>query len=285
MITNFSQRLSHLMKERKISGQRIADAIGKSQKTISRYAKGEVDPNNEVKNQIYKAIAEISGIEEDGMTQEELDLSDFSENFMEDWEWTEYELELGRQHAEEECEKVKYLCRYFHQLTLDAKKYYLSNIHFFHTIEKWEWSAMEIYHNLNQKQKIEFVKILEKFDIDYTAIEQNAKSIAKYMEMIEISKNRPFILMEKNRDKDSYTKEELAMEQEFEEILNDSMSDLPGEPFFLQYTSYDWYVLMRIHFFELYDTDIRLWTQELDEVYMGQKLDSLLGLMRTYECK
>lgn len=39
----FAEILTFLMKEYKISGQKIADKIGKSQKTISRYARGEGD--------------------------------------------------------------------------------------------------------------------------------------------------------------------------------------------------------------------------------------------------
>ena len=44
MENNFSKRLTQLMKQRKISGQKIGEAVGKSQKTISRYANGEIDP-------------------------------------------------------------------------------------------------------------------------------------------------------------------------------------------------------------------------------------------------
>ena len=69
--SRFSHRLTVLMRKRKISGQKIGELVGKSQKTISRYANGEVEPSNEVKNQIYGAIAKLSGIEEDGITEEE----------------------------------------------------------------------------------------------------------------------------------------------------------------------------------------------------------------------
>ena len=63
MENNFSKRLTQLMKQRKISGQKIGEAVGKSQKTISRYANGEIDPPVEMKNKIYKAISDLSGYE------------------------------------------------------------------------------------------------------------------------------------------------------------------------------------------------------------------------------
>ena len=91
--SRFSHRLTVLMRKRKISGQKIGDMIGKSQKTISRYANGEVEPSNEIKNQIYAAIAELSGIEEDGIPEEELELREL---LWKDWGYENIDCEIGR---------------------------------------------------------------------------------------------------------------------------------------------------------------------------------------------
>ena len=56
----FADRLKSLMKERKISGQRIADAVDISQKTVSRYATGESEPTEGMQRSILSAIAELS---------------------------------------------------------------------------------------------------------------------------------------------------------------------------------------------------------------------------------
>ena len=92
METRFSQRLSKLMKERKISGQKIAAAVGKSQKTISRYATGEIEPTEELKNAIFRVIADISGLEEDALTERDLEEREFFQEFS---EWTQQNLECG----------------------------------------------------------------------------------------------------------------------------------------------------------------------------------------------
>ena len=57
----FADVLKTLMKKYKISGQKIADRIGKSQKTVSRYANGDVVPKKKIQEQVLQAVAEIAG--------------------------------------------------------------------------------------------------------------------------------------------------------------------------------------------------------------------------------
>lgn len=291
METRFSQRLSMLMKERKISGQRIADAIGKSQKTISRYANGEVDPSNEIKNNIYRVIADMSGIEEDATTEEELDSQ-------EDWEKLCIELEeefqpgcgeweLGLQTQMEEEDNSRKLMKIFHELTLGAKKYYMQNVNTFHMVEEWEFAVMELFHEFKPQKQAEFVKYLEKFDYNFEQLKYGgcAYKIAAYIEMVRNSENRPMLLIEKNKEEDTNSREEKELEEKYEReleyYLNAPVEVLSDYPNLLSYTPYDWYVLLRITIFELYDPDKRLWSQEYSEIYIGGLLDTLLGNMRT----
>lgn len=291
METRFSQRLSMLMKERKISGQRIADAIGKSQKTISRYANGEVDPSNEIKNTIYRVIADMSGIEEDATTEEELDSQEdweklcieLEEEFQPgcgEWEW-------GLQTQMEEEDNSRKLMKIFHELTLGAKKYYMQNVNTFHMVEEWEFAVMELFHEFKPQKQAEFVKYLEKFDYNFEQLKYGgcAYKIAAYIEMVRNSENRPMLLIEKNKEEDTNSREEKELEEKYEReleyYLNAPVEVLSDYPNLLSYTSYDWYVLLRITIFELYDPDKILWTQEESEIYIGRLLDTLLGNMRT----
>ena len=58
---SFASVLKSLMKKYRISGQKIADRIGKSQKTVSRYANGEVVPKKKYRRQVLQAVSEIAG--------------------------------------------------------------------------------------------------------------------------------------------------------------------------------------------------------------------------------
>lgn len=65
--------------------------------------------------------------------------------------------------------------------------------------------------------------------------------------------------------------------------INSYDDKLLDYPEFLSFTPYDWYVLLRILIFELYDSDPVLWSQDDSEVYIGSALDTLLGNIRTGE--
>lgn len=290
MESRFSKRLSMLMKERKISGQRIGDAIGKSQKTISRYANGEVEPGNEIKNKIYRVIADISGIEEDATTEEELDLQEDWERIYdelnEDLQSGCYEWELGLQESERVTENYFQQERIFHNLSLGAKKYYMKNIDALLMVENWECYVLDIFHEFSPRQQEKFVKYLENFNFDFEVLRNShcVSKIAAYTDMIIHSASRPVLLLEKARDENSWSIEEKELEEEYSHImtlrLNDGCEELLTYPEFLSFTPYDWYVLLRITIFEMYDSEPVLWTQEQSEVYIGKALDTLLGNIR-----
>ena len=103
--------------------------------------------------------------------------------------------------------------------------------------------------------------------------------------MVMNSENRPMLLIEKNKEEDTNSREEKELEEKYEReleyYLNAPVEVLSDYPNLLSYTSYDWYVLLRITIFELYDPDKILWTQEESEIYIGRLLNTLLGNMRT----
>ena len=67
---SFASVLKSLMKKYRISGQKIADRIGKSQKTVSRYANGEVVPKKKIQEQVLQAVSEIAGYSTEDLVAE-----------------------------------------------------------------------------------------------------------------------------------------------------------------------------------------------------------------------
>lgn len=262
--TDFSRRLTYLMKERKISGKRIGDAIGKTQKSISRYANGEVDPDNETKNSIFKAISEISGIPEDGKTIEEIENENFIVEFDDD-EWTDFELELGMQ---SEMDKQDFINRHeklFDSLSLEAKKYYLKYMWKFQMIEEWEYAAIDVYKCLDQKKQEKLMALLERHDLELDRMKDHSK-LAAYIEMIDASKNRPVNLIS-NGKKPSKGEEEIKRKwlDNIYKIANDPelFFVMPFSSELLKYSPEDWYFLLRLNIFESYeDTDGELYEYE-----------------------
>lgn len=285
METRFSQRLSLLMKKRKISGQRLGAAVGKSQKTISRYANGEIDPGVEMKNAIYRAIADISGNEEDAMTEAQLDEQEFfwelSKEMMENPECAE--VQMGLEMAEEREEKERNLIHTFQMLSLGAKEYYLENFEAFHKVETWENKILEFFHGLPSGKQEELIKYLENFNFDYKVL-TNADKLASYMKMLTNSKKRPVLIMDKDKETKSLSKKEKSLQEAFEHKLYEisvgtMQEEIPYYPWFLSYSPQDWYFLLRVQIFELYDKSTCMWDSEFG-IELGVKLAHLLDAMK-----
>lgn len=279
MESRFSQRLSYLMKERKISGQKIGDAIGKSQKTISRYVNGEIDPSVEMKNAIYRAIADISGVEEDATTEEELDMREMF------WELPKDagEVLLGQEALVVAESNELNLIKTFQMLSFGAKKYYLENFETFHNVESWENEVLNYFHSLSSGKQEELIKHLENFNFDYKVL-VNADKISAYMKMISNSEKRPVLIIDKDKLAEYESRQEDLLQEEFENKLfeissGNSKGEIPGYPWFLSYTPHDWYFLLRVQIFELYDKRTCLWNAELG-IETGIKLAYLLDAIK-----
>ena len=285
METRFSQRLTWLMKERKISGQKIGAAVGKSQKTISRYATGEIEPNEQMKNAIYQAIAAISGIEEDGMTEDELEDREFFGKLSEDWTTNPdcIDEQMGLEIYERNVTNEANLCDVFRKLTPQAKKYYLENFDVFHMVEMWEEDVLEFFRNLSASKQEELIKYLENFNFDYKAL-YNTNKLGAYMTMISNASKRPVLIMEQVEEVREISKQEERMVDEYECRLFDirignAQGEMPYYPWFLSYTSREWYFLLRVQIFELYDKQTCMWDVE-NGIEVGVMLAHLLDAMR-----
>jgi len=258
--SRFSHRLTVLMRKRKISGQKIGDMIGKSQKTISRYANGEVEPSNEIKNQIYAAIAELSGIEEDGIPEEELELREL---LWKDWgyenidcEWVAYEYGVNDLDMEN-AERVESLTEDFDGLSTQEKKYYLENFFLFHCTNERDFELVERFHSLTDKKQKELLLFLEHFDFNYKSLNCE-EEMAAFLQLVRKSTERPIDIKEVTLD----SKNDAILKNRFEENLHEILrgavlGSIPYHPVFLKYTPLDWYFLLRVMIFDLYESECK----------------------------
>ena len=281
MENNFSKRLTQLMKQRKISGQKIGEAVGKSQKTISRYANGEIDPPVEMKNKIYKAISDIGGYAVDARTQEECDLLIELQNMP----WTTTEIELGNEIQMENERRQARLISYFKSFTAGAKKYFINNCEIFYEIQDWEDWILDIYKELPSDKQEYVINELEQCELTMETLEYNTK-IAGYCKMISESKNRPFVVVDKDIDITNLSKrDEVLLEKFFDrtfeydckknnEILSEMTEGPLIEPKYLKYTKEDWYFLFRVQVFEMYDDEQVMWDSD-NGILLGPKLGEL----------
>ena len=293
METRFSQRLSRLMKERKISGKSIGEAIGKSQKTISRYVNAEIDPPEEIKNAIFRAIAEISGIKEDGLTERELDEREL---FGEVAEWFSQNPECGEKRLSEELmneieRNGRNLRKTFRKLSKDAKQYYVKHFDALHMVEEWEDEVLKFYHKLTSAKQEELIKYLERFDFNYETL-ANTEKLAAYAQMISVSREVPLSIIDNEIISEELSDKKESLIEEFEsELFEIVIGNKPGNilyyPWYLSYTSHDWYLLLRIHIFELQEYETYMWAAEWTAengpempVVIGRKLAFLLDSMK-----
>ena len=279
--TRFSQRLSHLMKERKISGQKIGAAIGKSQKTISRYANGEVDPSNEVKNLIYKVIADISGIEEDGTTEEILALSEH----MRTSDWTEAELllEEGPENEDVEADPIDRLFASFDKLSRGAQSYFNEHMRLFAQVTKEDMELMTMFRNLPPKKQNKFMKFLEGASMSFD-MRGDAVKIGAFMQLVEISRDKPVLIYDRRESTSAWDEKTAEINGLFfnscikTEYGWNCKGSVPCTFDFLGYGPLDWYYLLRVAMYSAVDRDIDICSLNAGsaKIFAGSNLRTLL---------
>ena len=136
------------------------------------------------------------------------------------------------------------------------------------------------------------IAYLERFDFDYKSL-ANIDKISAYMKMISESQRSPLLIIDKEIDTKKLSKKEEVLFEQFENNLfeisiGNKQGIIPYYPWFLSYTSYDWYFLLRVQIFELYETEECLWAADWSEdagpempVIVGRKLAFLLDSMRS----
>jgi transcriptional regulator with XRE-family HTH domain len=296
MKTQFSERLSLLMKERKISGKKIGELVGKSQKTISRYANGEVEPTEEMKNAIFKAISTLSGIEDNWNNINQSNILDGYDFGLGWFDPDGAEVEMARTHSRKQLNNIAFLEKEFARMTTQAQIYYLKCFDHFMKIRDWEICVLDFIHSLDTKKQEKLLNYLEKFTIHYNGI-LSPEKLASYMYMISASQNRPSIIYNRESENtNSPSDEEIDFSEKLSALFSNSSpydtedyiadgSSLEDEYIiptceYLEYSPFDWYLLLRIQIFESYEDEFNttIWGYEYP-VLLSPKL---LGLLNSY---
>lgn len=185
---SFADKLKNLMKERKISGQKIADVVGVSQKTISRYVTGENEPNEDMQKKILEAIAEIGGHPEDAITDKPpyilatslRDAMKYKNQMASDDEILESELqELYRDKDN--------ACKVFSVLEESNQKFVLDNFDVYCEMDGYEIAIVEAFAAISEDKRSFILDSLETIHLNYASVKDSpgvCKKISRYIEMM-----------------------------------------------------------------------------------------------------
>lgn len=181
----FAEILTFLMKEYKISGQKIADKIGKSQKTISRYARGEGDkePKKEVQKKILQAIADIKGYDLDQVTE---DAYGATKKWNVPLLSVEEAKKKSRVKQRKEAENDVVLC--FRALPEEKQKFVLQHLDIYAELKLYEMEMMDNFNAISEpKRKIimEVAEYLAMKEKDATGDELELCRILQFAEFCE----------------------------------------------------------------------------------------------------
>lgn len=183
---SFAVQLRSLMKQRKISGEKIAQKLNVSQKTISRYSTGEIVPRKEVQKSIFRIISEIGGHPEDAT----IDLTD---NFITLNKLEQYKDYIINQ-DELDCIEYQLLEQYEHDALLKFsllqpknQTYILKNYENLRRIKKYELQLLSNWNDLSCRKRDFILKNLELVQFNFENIkgkEDVCQKIRDYSQMI-----------------------------------------------------------------------------------------------------
>lgn len=260
----FAEKLKMLMKERKISGQKIASELNVSQKTISRYSTGEIVPGEEMQQKILQVIADIGGHPEDARVQNairtfprtlreirESGLSPMSDKELEELESGEWEFD---KHEASQA---------FAMLEKRNQKFVMEHFQIYCDLDVYEIAIVEAF-SIIPEDKREFVlEGLNVIRIDYTAMINNAyacKKAAQYMGMISKCKEIVPEKYEKYREaaNDIEETEELKAFADMLEKTSGVNVEKIGTylPELISFDEKDWYLLMLVQFVSMQDKGV-----------------------------
>lgn len=200
----FSVRLKSLMRERKISGQKIAAEVGVSQKTISRYATGQNEANENMQKKILEAIAKIGGHPEDAIVN--ISFSNINET-LEILETTNLHLASDDKIFELEFQEFyrdkKIACIVFSLLEEENQKFVLEHFDVYCEMDTYEIAILEVFSLVSEEERNFILDSLETVHFSFSAVMSHSdicRKIVRYMEMIPRCKALKLENMEKFKD-------------------------------------------------------------------------------------
>ena len=185
---SFADKLKNLMKERKISGQKIADAVGVSQKTISRYVTGENEPNEDMQKKILEAIAEIGGHPEDAITDKPPYI--FATSLREAMKYSSQmasEDEILESELQEFYRDKDNACKVFSVLEESNQKFVLDNFDVYCEMDGYEIAVVEAFAAISEDKRSFILDSLETIHLNYASVKDSpgvCKKISRYIEMM-----------------------------------------------------------------------------------------------------
>lgn len=197
-MSGYSDKVRYLMHERKISGQKIADMIGVSQKTVSRYVTGETK-NEEMQKKILEAIAQISGYPEDAVFTdfEKPKIRLLATNLHEVNERSEKGVinlpddEIFYMEMQELNQIKENACNVFALLEEKNQQYVLQNFDILRDIETYEIVILEklekISLRLSKEYRDSVIESLERVPLSWNSLKKNGnicKKVSNYFDMM-----------------------------------------------------------------------------------------------------
>ena len=254
---NFAEQLRKLMKEHRVTGQKIGEKVGVSQKSISRYASGEIEPGDEMKKKILQAIKALSKSDWVTIKTREVDVEAAPE--LKKYLPSKFKT-LKEEYAYREKE-IKTACQKFSGLTEKEQNYILTYFDTFAYLSPWEIILLKGFHGLHiqdQNLLIEELKYNKFVFADIQNQNRVCERICTYMKMqyaakgalkeTEESKSEVFCRILKNRTLQTVEYMEKWMKE------------------FLQFDAKDWYFLMLVSIVSLSDRGINYTYGELEIV-------------------
>ncbi|MBQ6843573.1 MAG: helix-turn-helix transcriptional regulator [Agathobacter sp.] len=259
------------MKEKHLSGQAIADKVGTSQKTISRYARGEVTPNEEMQRRILEAIESLS-------EKKSVKLSKITD------------LIRGRIPSEEElCElenhqemvdDLETAIRIFSLLTQKNQESFLRFCDCFFNLCWYEYVLVRYFNLLSEEYQSYLLEDLQNVQVSFKDMSEQpllCKKISSYCIMIEESQNFELEDFDKFETmSDSYEKTTCTdiFQEKIENISSQSVKLLAEHlEELLSMDAKDWHFLMLVQMMALKDHGVNIYGREV----VG---DKVLGLMK-----
>ena len=184
----FAAGLKDLMKERKVSGQKIADIVGVSQKTVSRYANGDVTPSRDMQKKILEAIAKEGGHPEDADMDKRprmpfpsvrVALKSKAEILSED-----DVLDAERQKTALDMQTA---CKVFSSLSERNQLFVLENFDVYSRIDAYEVAIVEAFSVIPEERRNFIVNKLKLVNLSFSAMKSKPDAclkIADYMKMM-----------------------------------------------------------------------------------------------------
>ena len=279
---NFADKLKNLMKERKISGQKIADAVGVSQKTISRYVTGENEPNEDMQKKILEAIAEIGGHPEDAITDKQPYI--FATTLREAMKYSNQmasDDEILASELQEFYRDKENACKVFSLLEESNQKFVLDNYAVYCEMDAYEIAIIEAFAMISEDKRNFILDSLETIHLNLSDMKDNpsvCQKISRYMEMIskckaiETEKMEKFSDIPENVSLSQYSQEYADKLERASGINVEKMGAFLPE--LITFDERDWYLLSLVQMLRLRDRGANI---TYDGRVVGDKIYALIN--------